>query len=97
MNTAARYAILPLTALVAVLFILQIAFSNDLAGTGTEVKSLEHKIELVRAENRTLAHEVASASALLAIRERAGTMGLVEPKRVLTFGADTFVVAMQSQ
>ncbi len=69
--------LLPITAVVLLVF--QVIISNQLATLGKKLGQLDTDVRLVADTRETLAIEVASASSLLALRERAMAEGFVEP------------------
>ena len=76
------------------LFILAEFFvTNHLAGLGGNVGLIDQKIARLREENELLRQEVASASALVTISDRAVQLGFIEPRQVLTIGPEQSSVA----
>lgn len=71
----------------------QIVYSCQLVTDGKEIKQVDQEIDHVRQEVLLREEEVASASSLLAIREKSTAMGFVESPKILTVSQDQFVVA----
>ncbi len=69
--------LLPITAVVLLIF--QVIISNELATLGKKLGQLDVDVRLVSDTRESLSIEVASASSLLALRERAIAEGFVEP------------------
>lgn len=69
--------VLPLTALM--LMIIQVVLSNQLATLGKRLGQLDKEVRLETDVYEALSTEVASASSLLVLRERAQLLGFVEP------------------
>lgn len=69
--------LLPITAVVLLVF--QVIISNELATFGKKLGQLDVDVRLVSDVRESLSIEVASASSLLALRERALSQGFVEP------------------
>lgn len=68
---------LPLTAIM--LMILQVVLSNELASLGKRLGQLDKEVRLETDIHEALSTEVASASSLLVLRERAQMLGFAEP------------------
>ena len=68
---------LPIAALVMI--VLQVVVSNELAGLGKRLGELGREVRIQADINEALKTEVASASSLLTLRERAESLGFVEP------------------
>lgn len=69
--------LLPITAVVLLVF--QVIISNELATLGKKLGQLDVDVRLVSDVRESLSIEVASASSLMALRERALSQGFVEP------------------
>lgn len=67
--------------LAGILIVVEIILTNQLAGTGYQLRTIDTAIDALRSENATLEQNVASASSLAAIAGRAAEMGFVEPLR----------------
>lgn len=83
---------IPLTILILIL--AEFFVTNHVAGLGGNVGEIELKIAAIREENERLRQEVASASALLSVSQRAKELGFVEPKNILTIGPEQSSVAI---
>lgn len=69
--------ILPVSAII--LIVLQVVISNELAALGKRLGHLDAQVRIETDLNEALSTEVASASSLLVLRERAEVLGFVEP------------------
>lgn len=76
------------------LFICQILFSNNLAQDGSTLKDLTTKVEGLSSENERLEQQIASASSLMDIHEKAVDMGFVEAKHFLTIVQGQYLVSL---
>lgn len=63
------------------LIIFEIILTNQLAGSGGQIQSVDMKIDTLHQQNALLSGQVASASSLTTIAVRASEMGLIEPKK----------------
>lgn len=63
------------------LILVQIFLTNELAGQGGKAGEIDARISLLEEENERLTQEVASASSLLRIEEKAREMGFVEASK----------------
>ena len=79
---------------ILMLILAEFFVTNHLAGLGGNVGTIDQKIVQLREENELLRQEVASASALVAVSQRAAELGFVEPKSVLTIGPEQSSVAI---
>ena len=70
-------ALLPLLA--GVLVITQVVMTNELASLGKTLGKLDYDVSVADDMYEDLATQVASASSLFALRERAGALGFREP------------------
>lgn len=70
-------AVLPLLA--GVLVVTQVVITNELASLGKELGKLDYNVSVADEVYEDLATQVASASALFALRQRAGALGFREP------------------
>lgn len=71
--------ILRFTPLIAILLgVLQLVVSNELAAFGSKVRTIETQIDLVRSENERLAWQVASATSLMNVNEKAISLGFID-------------------
>ena len=66
---------------VVLLAVGQLLVTNELASLGQSVGELDDRIEAAREVHELLGQEVASASSLLAIEEKAKELGFVEPTK----------------
>lgn len=69
--------ILPILALF--MLVCQVVVSNELATLGKTLGKIDYQISQENDVHEVLAAEVASASALMTVREKATAMGFVEP------------------
>lgn len=79
MKFAVRIVGFGIPLLAVILVVLQVIVSNQLATLGKRLGELESDIIVEKDRKMALETEVASRSALLAIREKAELMGFVEP------------------
>ena len=73
------FKLLPVFAVL--LIIVEIIVTNQMAGSGKVVHSVDISIDALRQENELLAEEVASASSLMTIAARASVLGLHEANK----------------
>ena len=85
--------LIPLIVLFVGLLTAQIVYSCRLVLDGKQVKEIDQKIDTVRQEVLLIEEQVASASALTTVREKAVAMGFEESPKVVTMDAGTMVVA----
>lgn len=80
--------ILPIAAVVMI--ILQVVVSNELATLGKKLGQLDLNVKLESDINEAMRTEVASASSLLVMRDRAELLGFVEPtsKQVISLTSE---------
>jgi hypothetical protein len=71
--------ILPCVAIILV--VVQVIISNELATLGSRVGKLDTEVAQAQDVHETLEMEVASASSLLSLRERAALFGFHEPEK----------------
>lgn len=69
--------LVPVAAIVLIVF--QVVFSNELAMLGKKMGQLDMAVVKEQDVHETLETQVASASSLMALRERALTLGFHEP------------------
>lgn len=83
--------------LIIVLFAIRIGLANSLAALGSDVQKIDDKIAFLAEENDALRQQIASASSLLTITQRAQALGFVEPAKdqVMTMVQDQFPVALK--
>lgn len=87
---------LPITAVVLLVF--QVVISNELAALGKQMGHLDTKVRLESDIKESLAIQVASASSLLTLRERASDAGFVEPttKQIMNLTLQVPVAALDA-
>lgn len=83
---------LPILLIVVVL--AEFTVTNYLAGKGREVGGIDRQIVALREENERLSQQVASASSLLNVSDRARALGFMEPVHYMTIGPEQFTVAL---
>lgn len=71
------FAIIP--ALAVILVVAQVVVTNELASLGKKLGKLDYEVAHQQDIYEDLATQVASASSLFALRERAQTLGFREP------------------
>lgn len=71
--------------------------TNYLAGKGALAGSIDRQIGVLQEENERLAQQVASASSLLNVSERARALGFIEPAQYMTIAPSPFTVALSSR
>jgi hypothetical protein len=83
-------------AIVIILVVIEILWSNTLVASGKQVSSVDLEIVSLRAANEQLAQQVASASSLTTIAAKAADMGFVQPtsKQFVMIGNETLPVAL---
>lgn len=69
--------LLPVIAIV--LLVCQVVVSNELATLGKKLGKIDYQVSLESDIHEALTAQVASASSLMTVRERAATLGFVEP------------------
>ena len=69
--------VLPLTAIV--LAVVEVILTNQLAGSGKAVRSVDLTIDSLRTQNELLKQRIASASSLMTISVKAKEIGFIEP------------------
>ncbi len=78
-------ALIRLLPVIAILLLgVEIIVANELAGLGDDLAAVSAAVDKERATNEALATRVASSSSLLAIREKANTLGFHEPTKAQT-------------
>jgi len=93
MNTIQKLLI-PATLLVVGLLTAQIIYSCQLVTDGKQIKEIDKQIENLEQQVSLNEEQVASASSLLAIRDRSIALGFVETPKILTISQDSQVVAL---
>lgn len=88
--------LLPIAAVVMI--VLQVVVSNELATLGKKLGQLDQNVKLESDINEALRTEVASASSLLVLRDRAELLGFVEPtsKQVISLTSEIPVALKHS-
>jgi len=86
--------LLPITAVILIVF--QIVVSNELAALGKQLGRLDAQAREAMDTKEALSIQVASASSLLTLRERAETLGFIEPtaKQIVNLSRETPVAAL---
>jgi len=85
---------IPLFALL--LIIIELIVTNELAGLGREVSTMDSTIAVTHEENEQLSEQIASESSLIAIAVKAKELGFIEPSKsqYMTLGPEQFPVAL---
>ena len=73
------YYVIPCMAFVLV--VGQIVVTNELAGVGRDIRSFDSEIATLADEHDLLSQQVASASSLTSISQKAALAGFVAPKK----------------
>jgi len=83
-------------AIVILLVVIEILWSNTFVASGKQVSSVDLEIVSLRQANENLAQQVASASSLMTVAAMAKDMGFVEPanKQFVMIGNETLPVAL---
>ena len=83
-------------AIVIILVVIEILWSNTLVLSGKQVSAVDLEIVSLRAANEQLSQQVASASSLTTIGVKAADMGFVQPsaKQFVMIGNETLPVAL---
>lgn len=85
--------LIPTALLFVLLLTAQIVYSCRLVTDGKEIKVLDQQIDEVRQNVLISEEQVASASSLVTIREKAVAMGFESAPKVVTMNSDSLVVA----
>jgi hypothetical protein len=86
--------ILPIAIVLSIgLGLIQCVMSNNLSDTGKRVHAIEQEMTAIRDENTMLVDDIASASSVLAVREKAAAMGFSDKKLIISI-RDTGSVAL---
>lgn len=80
------YIIVPCMAFVLV--VGQIVVTNELAGVGNDIRTLDAQIATLTDEHDLVSQEVASASSLISISQKAQAAGFVAPKKTNIIALD---------
>ena len=83
------YIVVPCMAFVLV--VVQIVAINELAGVGGDIGSLDADIARLTDEHDVLSQQVASASSLTTLFQKAATAGFVAPKKANIIALDESV------
>ncbi len=86
--------IITLSAITICLLVLQIVYSCMLVGDGKEIRRIDGKITTMKGATALLSEQVASASSLLAIHDKALYMGFTQKPQVMTIHKDQFVASL---
>jgi len=86
--------IITLSAITLCLLVAQIVYSCMLVGDGKEIRRIDGKITAIGGENALLSEQVASASSLLAIHQKAIVAGFTERPQIMTIHKDQFVASL---
>lgn len=78
---------LPLLAIILIIF--EIVATNEFASVGTKIRTIDVAIDRLRDENELLHSQIASASALIAIEQKAKDLGYKIPADFITMGQET--------
>jgi hypothetical protein len=84
MKRLIRLCIRLLPVIAILLLGVEIIVANELAGLGDDLGTVNAAVDQERAVNEQLATRVASSSSLIAIREKAATLGFHEPTKTQT-------------
>lgn len=85
-HTLLTYAILACIGIVISLVGVQCFVSNGLSEEGKKIFSMEKEIEILKKENGLLSESIASASSMIAIRQKALEMGLTDSHVTISLG-----------
>lgn len=86
--------IAPLSIITILLLTAIIFYSCQLVTDGKAMKQTDNEIERLQQEGSVLSQQIASASSLLVVAEKAKIMGFVASADVVTIRPDQFVVAL---
>ena len=95
MKSAVRLLLRLLPGLVVVLIIIEIIVTNELVHYGKSVQAIDRQIDTVAQENERIAQNVASASSLIAIEQKAKSLGFISASAPIVLGQEEF--ALQSR
>lgn len=76
---------------VAVLLLIQVVVSNRLATAGVKINKIEEEIQDLALENTNLTEQIASASSLLTLREKATKLGYTRTIKPVYLAQDLLV------
>ncbi|MDO8451427.1 MAG: hypothetical protein Q7S76_00995 [bacterium] len=80
--------------IILALVIIELVVTNSFVSLSDHVSGVEKEIQRVERENDDLTQKIASASSLLAIEEKAKTMGFSKTSRYMTIHQDEFLVSL---
>lgn len=84
---------LKLLPILAIFLILgEFVITNELADLGQRVQRIDHEIDKVSEANIVLRQQVASASSLLTIAEKANAAGLTQLPKYIVIGREEFAL-----
>jgi cell division protein FtsL len=86
--------IVTLSTITVFLFIAQIIYSCMLVGDGKEIRRIDQEITAMKGEASLLSEQVASASSILAIGEKALSLGFTQKPQVMTIHTEQFVASL---
>jgi len=89
-----KKVLVSLISITVCLLVAQIVYSCMLVGDGKEIRTIDGKITAVKGETALLSEQVASASSLLTIQQKALSMGFTQKPQVMTIHKDQFVAAL---
>ncbi len=86
--------IITLSAITICLLVAQIVYSSMLVGDGKAIRRIDQRITEMKGTTALLAEQVASASSLLVVHNKALSMGFTEKPKVMTIHKDQFVASL---
>jgi len=89
-----KKALVSLISITVVLLVAQIVYSCTLVGDGKEIRRIDTEITQMKNATSLLSEQVASASSLMTIKEKAISMGFTEKPQVMTIHKDQFVASL---
>lgn len=81
--------------LVALLVVVQLLVTNELAGFGRKVAEVDRSIEAVSEENQLLSEKIASLSSLIIIDQKARELGITTTPVIITMGGEDVAFHLQ--
>ncbi len=87
-----------LPVIATVFAVIEIILTNQMAGSGKAVRTVDLTVDAIRQENDLLTQKIASASSLITISSRAKEIGFIEPARsqYITIAPEQFPVAFNN-
>lgn len=76
------------------LLVAQIVYSCTLVGDGKEIRRIDGEITTIKGTTALLSEQIASASSIITIQEKALSMGFTQKPQVMTIHKDQFVAAL---